>query len=265
MKRSLIPVVVSLIFLSFATFTACEDDPLILYPEVDPFDKLVVAQNVTVKLMNGAPDLSVSGSGDLSSVQLVVSDGILSIALPNPGTAQNVVVEIYHNDMVSVSCTQNGRLNLASDFSTSSPTLTVSAYNASAIYSYHTISVDTLDIRLSDAAFVGFSQVEVSKNKLTMWSGTLCFLEGTADDQLIEMTDGCYYNLDDRDSGWAFSGPLQAASTWVTARNAAMAWVHASTYLNAVGTTGSMVYYKGNPSTIEENMTTGAELIQKNE
>ena len=265
MRRSLIPVIISLILLSFATFTACEEDANIIYPEVDPFDKLIVAHNVTVKLMNGTPDLSVSGSGDLSSVQLVVSDGILIIALPNPGTAQNVVVEIYHNDMVSVSCTQNGRLNLASDFSTSSHTLTVSAFNAAGIYSYHTIFVDTLDIRLSDEAFVGFSQVEVSKNKLTMWSGTLCFLEGTASEQLIEMSDACYYNLDDRDSGWSFSGPLQAENTWVTARNGAMAWVHATTYLNAVGTTGSIIYYKGDPATIEENMTNGAELIQKNE
>jgi len=265
MRKSLITVVISLILISLATFTACEDDPVILYPEVGPFDKLIVAQNVTVKLMNGTPELSVNGSGDLSTVELIVSDGILTIALANPGTAQNVVVEIYHNDMVSVSCTQNGLVNFASDFSTSSHTLTVLAYNTAAIYSYHKISVDTLDIGLSDESFLGFRQVEVSKNLLTMWSGTLCFLEGTASDQLIEMSDACYYNLDDRDSGWAFSGPLQAENTWVKARNGAMAWVHASTYLNAVGTTGSMVYYKGDPATIEENMTNGAELIQKNE
>jgi hypothetical protein len=51
----------------------------------------------------------------------------------------------------------------------------------------------------------------------------------------------------------------------VTARNGAMAWVQATNYLNATGTTGSMVYYKGDPVTIEENMTNGAELIQKNQ
>ncbi len=229
MRKSLIPVVISLILISLATFTACEDDAVILYPEVDPFDKLIVAQNVTVKLMNGTPDISVSGSGDLSSVELNVSDGILTVALPNPGSAQGVVVEIFHNDLLSVSCTQNGNLDFASDFTTSLHTLTIRGYNNAAIYSYHKISVDTLDIGLSDESFLGFRQVEVSKNLLTMWSGTLCFLEGSASDQLIEMSDACYYNLDDRDSGWAFSGPLQAENTWVTSRNGAMAQVHDST------------------------------------
>ena len=265
MKRKLFPIGIPLIVMSLLTITACEEEENIIYPEVDPFDKLVVAQNVTVKLMNGTPDLSVSGTGDLSSVQLQVSDQILTVALPNPGTAQNVVVEIAHNDMVSVSSTQNCRVSLASDFSTSSHTLILSAFNTSAIYSYHTLSVDTLDIRLSDEAFVGLSQVDVSKNKLSMYGNTLCFLEGTASDQFIDISDDCSYNLEDRESGWGFSGPLEAESIWVTARNGAMAWVHATDYLNATGTTGSMVYYKGDPATIEENMTTGAELIQKNQ
>jgi len=251
--------------LSLLTFTACEEDENVIYPELDPFDKLVVAQNVTVKLMNGNPDLSVSGKGDLSSVQLQVSDQILTVALPNPGTAQNVVVEIFHNDMVSVSSTQNSRISLASDFGTSSHTLTLSAFNTSAIYSYYALSVDTLDIRLNDEAFVGLSQVDVSKSSLSMYGNTLCFLEGNAGEQFITLSDACSYNLDNRESGWAFAGPLQAENIWVTARNGAMAWVHATAYLNATGTTGSMVYYKGDPATIEENMTNGAELIQKNE
>ena len=265
MRRCLVSGVKCLMLLILVMSASCEDEENTLYPEVDPFGMLVVAQNVTVKLMNGNPDLSVSGSGDLSNVQLVVSDGILTVALPNPGVAQNVVVEIYHNDMVSVSCTQNGILNFASDFTTSSHTFTLTGYNAAAIYSDHTIFVDTLDIRLSDDSFLGFSNVEVSKSKLTLWSETLCFLEGTATDQVIEMSDGCNYNLEDTDSGWTFAGPLSAENTWVNLRNGAMAWVHATSYLNAVGTTGSLIYYKGDPATIEENMTNGAELIQKNE
>lgn len=267
MRRCLVPGVKCLMLLTLIMSTSCkeEDEDNTLYPEVDPFEMLVVAQNVTVKLMNGNPDLRVNGSGDLSSVQLVVSDGILTVALPNPGTAQNVVVEIYHNDMVSVSCTQNGLLNFASDFNTSSHTLTITGYNTATIYSYYTIFVDTLDIRLSDDTFLGFSNVEVSKSKLTQWSGTLCFLEGTATDQVIEMADACYYNLEDTDSGWPFAGPLRAENTWVNLRNGASAWVHATSYLNAVGTTGSLIYYKGDPATIEEDMTNGAELIQKNE
>jgi hypothetical protein len=265
MRISRIPLLFSFVVLSFACFTACEEPDNTLHPEVDPFDKLVVAQNVNVKLMNGNPDVSVHGQGDLSSVQLVVFDGILTVALPNPGSAQNVVVEIVHNDMVSASCTQNGSLNFATDFSTSAHTLTLTGYNNSAIYSYNKISVDTLDIKLSDDTFLAFTQVEVSKNKLTQWSGTLCFLEGNATEQIIEMSDDCSYNLEGTDSGWPFAGPLQAENTWVKAKNGAQAWVHATTYLNAVATTGSMVYYKGDPATIEEDMTNGAELIQKNE
>ena len=264
MRNRILPGAISFMLLALATFTSCEEDDNTLYPDVGHFDKLVVAYNVTVKLMNGDPDLSVSGSGDLSSVQLVVSDGILTVALPNRGTAQNVVVEIYHNDLVSLSCTQNGALNIASDYSTSSHTLTITGYNTAAIYSYNTISVDTLDISLSDDTFLGFSQVEVSKNRLTLRSGTLCFLEGTATDQLIEMSDDCLYNLEDADSGWPFSGPLTAENTWVNLRNGAEAWVHATSYLNAVGTTGGIIYYKGDPATIDENLTNGAELIQKN-
>ena len=99
MRNRILPRVLSYMFLILATFTSCEKDDNTLYPEVGPFDKVVVAHNVLVRLMTGDPDLIVSGSGDLSSVQLVVSDGILNIALPNPGTAQNVVVEIYSNDM----------------------------------------------------------------------------------------------------------------------------------------------------------------------
>ena len=255
----------SLVGICIVCFTACEDEPNILHPEVDPFDRLMVAQNVTVKLMNGTPGVSVSGSGDLSSVELNVSDGVLTITLPNPGSAQSVVVEIFHNDLLSVSCTQNGNLNIAADFTTSSPTLTVRAYNHAAIFSYHKISVDTLDISLSDESFLGFRQVEVSKNTLTMWGGTLCFLEGSATNQIIELSDGCYYNLAEMLPEWPLIGPLQAENTWVTARNGAMAWVHANSYLNAVGTTGSIVYYKGDPATIEENMTNGAELIPKNQ
>ena len=153
MKRKLFPFAIPLIILSLLTLTACEEEESIIYPEVDPFDKLVVAQNVTVKLVNGTPDLSIRGRGDLSGVQLQVTDQVLTVALPNPGTAQNVVVEIFHNDMVSVSSTQNSRVSLASDFGTSSQTLILSAFNNSAIYSYYTLSVDTLDIRLSDEAF----------------------------------------------------------------------------------------------------------------
>lgn len=256
---------ISLLFLALVTFASCNEDAQVIYPEVDPFDQLVAAQNVTVKLQNGNPELSVSGYGDLSAVQLTVSDGILTIALPNPGSAQNVVVEISHNDMVSVSSTQNSRVSLASDFTTSSQTLTVSAFNNSAVYSYHKITVDTLDLRLMDESFVGFRQVEASRNLLSMGGGSLCFLEGRTSDQLIELSDGCYYNLEEVNSGWGFSGPLQADTTWVTARNGAMAWVHANNYLNATGTTGSMIYYKGDPLTIEQNMTNGAELIQKNQ
>lgn len=265
MRKSPVPSLVILVLLFFVSFTACEEEPIILHPEVDPFDEVVVAQNVTVKLMNGSSDISVSGSGDLSAVELNVSDRILTIALPNPGSAQSVVVEIFHNDLQSVSCTQNGNLNFASDFSTSSPTLTIRGYNQAAIYSYQKISADTLDIGLSDESFLGFTRVETSKNKLTMWGGTCCFLEGTATDQLIEMSDGCLYNLEDTDSGWPIAGPLQAENTWVSARNGANAWVYATTYLNAVGTTGSYIYYKGDPATIDKNMTNGAELIGKNE
>jgi hypothetical protein len=265
MKRKLLSLNIPIILLSLLALTACEEEENIIYPEVDPFDKLVVAQNVTVKLMNGTPDLSIRGRGDLSGVQLQVSDQLLTVALPNPATAQNVVVEIFHNDMVSVNSTQNSRISLASDFTTSSQTLILSAFNNSAIYSYYTLSVDTLDIRLSDEAFVGLSQVDVSKNSLSMYGNTLCFLEGNASDQFIDITDDCSYNVEDRESGWAFSGPLEAENVWVTARNGAMAWVQATNYLNATGTTGSMVYYKGDPVTIEENMTNGAELIQKNQ
>ena len=265
MRKSQVHALIILLLLFFVSFTACEEEPNIIHPEVDPFDEVVVAQNVTVKLMNGTPDVSVSGSGDLSAVQLNVSDRILTVALPNPGSAQGVVVEIFHNDLVSVSCTQNGNLNFAFDFTTSSHTLTVRGYNHAAIFSYYKVSADTLDIRLSDESFLGFREVEASKNMLTMWSGTLCFLEGSAKDQIIEMTDGCYYNLADMETEWPFAGPLQAENTWVEAKNGAIAWVHATSYLNAVGTTGSMVYYKGDPATIEENMTNGAELIQKNQ
>jgi len=265
MRNRIHPLVARLLLLALMTLASCNEDPQVIYPEVAPFNKLVVAQNVTVKLMNGNPDLSVSGYGDLSAVQLTVSDGILTIVLPNPGSAQNVIVEISHNDLVSVSSTQNSRVSLASDFTTSSQTLMVSAFNNSAVYSYHKLSVDTLDIRLMDEAFVGFRQVEASRNELSMGGGTLCFLEGTVGDQLLELSDACYYNLDEGNSGWGFSGPLQADTTWVTARNGGMAWVQANNYLNATGTTGSMIYYKGDPVTIEQNMTNGAELIQKNE
>jgi len=264
MKRKQFPLLLGLALLSVLTFNACEEDPNILYPDLEPFDKLVVAQNIAVLLMNGDKDLTVSGSGDLSSVQLVVSDGVLTITLPNPGMAQNVVVEIYHDDMKSVRCTQNGLVNFAEHFTTSSPTLNISAYNDAVIYSYFELSVDTLDISLNDDSFVAFRQLDVHKNILTVWSEAICFLEGTAVDQILEMTDACYYNLADKETGWSISGPLEAENIWVDAKHAASAWVHASTYLNATGTTGSMVYYKGDPATIEQNMTNGAELIQKN-
>jgi hypothetical protein len=264
MKRKLFPLTISLVTLCLVTLTACKEEPNILYPVLDPFDKLVVAQNVNVLLRNGTQDPIVTGSGDLSSIKLVVSDEILTIALPDPGMAQNVVVEIFHSNLQSVSCTQNGLVNFASDFTTSSHTLKLSAFNSGIIYSYLSLSVDTLDISLSDDSFVGFRQVDVHKNKLSVWGEAHCYLEGTAEDQLIEMTGPCDYNLYEEESGWAFSVPLQAENIWIDVRNDANAWVHASTYLNALGTTGSMVYYKGDPATIEENMTNGAELIQKN-
>jgi hypothetical protein len=264
MMNKSFPWVISLVLLSLLTFVACEEEPNILYPELDPFDKLVVAQNVAVLLSNGDQDVRVNGSGDLSGVQLVVSDGILTVSLPNPGVAQNVVVEIFHDDIKSVKCTQNGLVNFAEDFTTSSHTLDISSYNNGIIYSYFKLSVDTLDISLNDDSFVAFRQLDVHKNKLTVWSEAYCFLEGTAVDQIIEMTDACYYNLADMEKGWTIAGPLEASNIWLNAKNSATAWVYASTYLNATGTTGSMVYYKGDPATIEQNMTNGAELIQKN-
>jgi len=264
MKNKRFPWVTSLVLLSLLTFMACEEEPNILYPELDPFDQLVVAQNVAVLLMNGDQDPSVTGSGDLSNVQLAVSDGILTIASPNPGVAQNVVVEIFHDDIKSVRCTQNGLVNFAEDFTTSHHTLDIAAYNNAVVYSYFKLSVDTLDISLNDDSFVAFRQLDVYENKLTMWSESICFLEGTAVDQIIEMTGACYYNLADMETGWTITGPMEAANIWVNAKNSATAWVHAAEYLKATGTTGSLVYYKGDPATIEQNMTNGAELIQKN-
>lgn len=265
MERKLFPLSIILVLLSLIAFTACEDEPNILYPEVDPFDKLVVAHNVAVLLVYGDQDLSVSGSGDLSKVQLTVSDGILTVSLPNPGLAQQVTVKIHHDELQSVSCSQNGLVHIASDFTTTKPTLNISAYNDAVIYSYFEISVDTLDISLNDDSFVSFRKVDVYKNVITIWSEAICFLEGSAVDQYIQMTGACYYNLADLETGWNISGPLEAENVWVNAKDAATAWVHASSYLNAVGTTGSMVYYKGDPATIDENMSNGAELIQKNQ
>jgi hypothetical protein len=235
----------------------------VIYPQVDPFEQVVAAYNITVKLRNGDPDLSVSGYGDLSAVKLSVSDGVLTIALTSPASAQNAIVEIVHNELESVTGTQNARVNFPADFSTSAPTLKVAAFNDASVYSYYRILADTLDISVHDEAFVGFKQVEVSKNILSIWSSALCFLEGTAADQVIEMSDGCFYNVDEEASGWPLAGPLEADHIWVSAKNGAKAWVYATSYLNAEGTTGSVIYYKGDPDTIEEQMTNGAELIQK--
>ncbi len=263
MRHRIFPGAICFLVLTLLTVSSCKEEQQIIYPEVDPFDQVVAAYNVTVKVTNGDQGLSVSGYGDLSAVELSVSDGILTIALPTPGSARNVVVEIVHNDLESVTGTQNARVNFPADFSTSAATFKVTAYNASAIYSYYRIAADTLDISVNDEAFVGFRQVEVSKNILTMWSNALCFLEGTATDQVVELSDGCFYNVDEKASGWPLAGPLQADNIWVSAKNGAMAWVYATGYLNAVGTTGSVIYYKGDPDTIEEQMTNGAELIQK--
>ena len=263
MRHRTFPGAVCFLFIALIASTSCNEDAQVIYPEVDPFDQVLAAYNVTVKLMNGNPGLSVSGYGDLSAVKLSVSDGILTIALTSPASAQDAVVEIIHNDLESVTGTQNSRVNFAADFTTTSPTLKVAAYNEASIYSYYKIAADTLDISVHDEAFVGFRQVEVSKNILNMGSSSLCFLEGSATDQVIDMSDGCYYNLDETNSGWPLAGPLQSDHIWVSARNGAKAWVHATTYLNAMGTTGSIIYYKGDPDTIEEQMTNGAELIQK--
>lgn len=263
MRHHIFPGAICFIVIALLTFSSCKEEQQIIHPEVDPFDQVVAAYNVTVKVTNGNPGLSISGYGDLSAVKLSVSDGILTIALTTPASAQNAVVEIVHNDLESVSGTQNARVNFPADFSTSAPTLKVAAYNEASIYSYYTITADTLDISVNDEAFVGFRQVEVSKNILTMWNNALCFLEGTATDQVVEMSDGCFYNVDEMASGWPLAGPLQADQIWISAKNGAKAWVYATGYLNAVGTTGSVIYYKGDPDTIEEQMTNGAELIQK--
>ncbi|MEM9830901.1 MAG: DUF2807 domain-containing protein [Bacteroidota bacterium] len=256
----------SRIFLSLSllavvvAFSACSrEDPGFERP-VPYFNSINVGANVTANIRVGDQRVEVLGDGNLSGIITEVLDDELFIY---GAGASNVIANIWVNDLRQVLGKDNSRINFPENFVSISPDLNILGRNASAIRVNQTMVYDSVYVELRDASNLGVIDLDSRVLFGDLRNGTRCNIEGFSEHLELIMTDGCRFNLDFPDASYPFIAPMQSVSCAITARNGANAWVFPTDYLNAKVSDGSVVFYKGNPANIDQEVPNGGQLLTK--
>ncbi|WPP50384.1 GIN domain-containing protein [Catalinimonas niigatensis] len=248
--------------------TSCsqEDEPITrLESNLPFFNKINVAQNITVKIRNGAQRVEITGDGNLEDVVVQVANDGLNVYNRDPSQESNVVANIWLDNLEQLICRENSLTRFPENFTSSSNVLTILGRNTASIRMEQLITIDSLYFGLRDASHMAVADLQSGEVVGDLRNTTRCNMEGFATNLNLVMTDDSKFNLDFPDASLPLSVPIQAENYFVTARNGAAAWVYPINLLNAEISDGSIIYYKGIPSSIERDLSNGGQLLSKEE
>lgn len=250
------------------TLTSCSqtDEPIArLENNLPLFNKINVAQHIVVNIRNGAQRVEITGDGNLEDVVAQVANEELNIYNLDPTQESNVVANIWLDNLEQLICRENSITRFPDAFNSSSNVLSILARNSASISMKQALTIDSLYIGLRDASRMAVANLQSREVAADLRDAVRCNMEGSTNRLNLVMTDGSRFNLDFPDAFFPLSEPIQAERCWVIARNGSVAWVYPTNALNAEISDGSIVYYKGSPSSIEQNVSNGGELLQKEE
>ncbi|WKN30154.1 DUF2807 domain-containing protein [Porifericola rhodea] len=268
MKKLYTPL--AFLFSLFAAFTlnGCKESEgdvgPIVRKDLPAFNKIDVAQNVSVNLRAGEQVLEIRGDGQLEQVVAEVENGELKLYNPS-GLASNVVVDIWVSNLKLLSCRENSITNILEDFSTNSSSLSIIGKNAAKIRVKNSLNYESVYFELRDASNMAIANLQASKAQGELLNGTRCHIEGQIGQLELNMTDGCRFNLDFPDADLSLSTPVVTENCVITAKNGAQAWVQASNKLQVNVSDGSRVFYKGEPQEIVKELHNGGQVEKKEE
>lgn len=256
------------ILLFSLVFHSCneENEPVpALAVELPAFNKINVAQNITLNIRTGTQNVEISGEGQLNNVIVEVVNEELNIYNPDPELVSNVIANVSLSNLVQLICRENSFTNFPDDFTSDSEVLTILGRNAASIRMNGSFTYDSLYFGLRDASNLAIANLQSRVAVGDLRNGTRCNMEGFTNQLNLVMTDACRFNLDFPDVSLPFGEPIESANCMVTARNGATAWIYPTNLLIAEVSDGSTVYYKGTPTSIEQQLSNGGQLLQKEE
>ena len=261
-RTNLSAFILSAILLCFSCNNNEDPNP---WENLEYFDQIVVLNNVDVRLLYGSQQLvRVVGNIDASKVNIQVENEIVTISEGGVNPSM-MYVEITHPAIESISVQNNGKLFFVADFTSAATKLKINVSDAGTILTPYQVTVDSLNLLLRNSARLAIDSVKLQYLDAEIMDGSRCNLQGFAANQMLKMSGGCRYNLNFSIGGWDVEQPVKGDSCWISVDNGANGWVNATEYLDASGNTGSRVFYKGDPISLEQDMKNGAKLVQKNE
>jgi len=253
---TLIPLAFAALFI----MTSCDDDDDTPDPiELSNFNEIAVTGDAVVELtFAGIQNVELAGGTSLDEVELEVNGDRLEIT--PTGSGDEPTIRIEHPSIRALDAGGNAVIYLESAFPSSANEFDITARDAARVLSDNELSSSVVNIELRNAAAVAIEVIQSVRLNVDMFDGARCNLDGFARTQNINLTNGCQFNLDFPVSGYDFSDPVEADSVWVTVDNGGQAWVYPRFYLNATASTGSRIFYKGDPVTIIDDITGGSDL-----
>lgn len=243
-----------------------ENEPIPrLESDLPLFSRINIAQNITVNIRNGSQRVEISGDGDLNGVVAQVANGELNIYSRDQPQVSNIVANIWLENLEQLICRENSVTYFPDEFTSSSDVLTILGRNNAVINMSRNFVFDSLYFGLRDASKLAIAALQSVDMVGDMRNASRCNIEGLTTSLSLVITDGSRFNLDADDALFPVEEPIQAENCLITARNGAAAWVYPTGTLEAIVSDGSIVYYKGNSSSIERNLTNGGQLLAKQE
>ncbi len=251
--------VLLLTFFGSTLIISCEEEEVNSF-DLPYFSKIVAMDDIQLELLPGPiQGVSGRGPGDFSDLRAEVIDEVLFLT----GNVGNNIISIVHPSIDSIVLKNSTELQLVDDFQTTAAHLFLDGFDAGQLFSPFSLSVDSLVIRLRNAARVAIDSVQTNRLQVNLLDGTRCNLQGFASFQQLVLNNGCRFNLDFGLTGWEIEAPILGDSVFIEVDNGGNGWVQATTYLHALGRNDSRVFFKGNPESIESMMSNGASLVQK--
>ncbi|MEK6478563.1 DUF2807 domain-containing protein [Catalinimonas sp. 4WD22] len=256
-----------IVFLLLLTLTSCTEDEEnpVLQLELPAFDRINVAQNIIVNIRSGEQRVELSGLGPLEGVEVTVVDEELNIYNPDEAIVNDVVADIWVPELVQLICRENSITYFPENFSSNSDELTILSRNSAIIKAEQSFTYDSVYFGLRDAATLEIADLQSRETSADLRNNTRGNIQGFTERFSLVMNDGAQFNLDFPDPTIEFIEPLEAQQVMVTARNGAYAWVFPTSTLDVTVSDGSIVYYKGEPSIINQSLSGDGQLIEKDQ
>ncbi|MDF9798096.1 hypothetical protein OKW21_003359 [Catalinimonas alkaloidigena] len=257
---------VGLLFL-LMTFSSCTEDEErpVLQLDLPDFNKINVAQNIIVNIHAGEQKVELTGLGLLDSVEMTVVDEELSIYNPNPTLVNDVVADIWVPELIQIICRENSITYFPDNFSSRSNELTLFGRNSAKVKVEQNFTYDSVYFGLRDAATLEIANIQSREVYAFLRNSTRSNIQGFSERFNLVMNDDSQFNIDFPDATILFIEPIASEQVTITTRNDAYAWVYSTNILDANVNDGSIVYYKGKPAIIKQDLSEDGQLLEKDQ